>query len=215
MRMCKLLLITAAVGSAAGCASRGGDGPGAMSRTGGAAQAAARETYYGMGEAVTTPFRDLNLTRKEIPVVLLAAMDSPYQTRTAFDCPGIAAEVAALDLALGPDLDAPRDIKDSDYYRIGAEQAAEAALDAVRDAAEGIVPVRGWVRRLSGAQRAEQRTKEAVYAGSVRRAFLKGVGEHRGCAPPAAPMAPLYAEPAKSADEAGQPAASSPPPPAA
>lgn len=178
-----------AAASLAGCASRGGPD---MDRTGMAMQSAARQTYNGVGEAITTPLRDLNLTRKEAPVILLAATDSPYQTRTVFDCSSIAGEVAQLDLALGPDLDTPRDERNNDYYRIGAEEAADAALEAVRDAAEGIVPVRGWVRRLTGAQRNDKRVKEAIYAGSVRRAFLKGLGESRGCPHPAAPLPETY-----------------------
>lgn len=179
-----LLAMASAAVSLAGCAS--------MDRGGKAAKSAVRQTYFGMGEAVTAPLRDLNLTRKDIPVVLLAAMDAPYQTRTVLGCATIVAEVAALDLVLGPDLDHPRDDQNSDYYRVGADQIAEAALDAVRDAAEGIVPVRSWVRRLSGAQRHEKFVKEAIYAGSVRRAFLKGLGEERGCPHPAAPLPPAY-----------------------
>lgn len=179
------------------------------SRTGGAVNSAVRQTYGGLGEAATTPLRDLNLTRAEIPVILLAAADDPYQTRTVFDCPSIAAEVAALDLALGPDLDTPAERRTQvDYYQLGADEAAEAALEAVRDAAEGVIPVRGWVRRLSGAQRNEKRVKESVYAGSVRRAFLKGLGGHRGCAYPAAPLPPYHEAAAPApAPETAQPAA--------
>lgn len=205
-----LLACCVAATTAAGCASRGDNQSKFVGKSRGAAASAVGQTYRGMGQAATAPFRDLNLMREEIPVVLLAATDSPYQTRTAFDCPSIAAEVAALDMALGPDLDTPGGERRQDYYRIGAEEAADAALDAVRDAAEGIVPVRSWVRRLSGARRAEKQVREAIYAGSIRRAFLKGMGEHRGCAHPARPLPARY-ERARSATDAGQAVASTSP----
>jgi hypothetical protein len=181
------IVVALACGTTAGCASDG-----AMNKTGGAVSSAAKQTYRGVGTAVTAPLRDLNLTRQEVPVVLLAAMDAPYQTRTVSDCQSIASEVAALDLTLGPDLDTPKVKRDANYYRLGADEAAEAALDSVKDAAEGLLPYRSWIRQLSGAKANEKRVKEAVYAGSVRRAFLKGIGEHRGCASPAAPLDSRY-----------------------
>lgn len=181
--MKRCISAVACCGLLAGCATSG-----AADKTGDAVQSAARQTYRGIGTAVTSPLRDLNLTRQEIPVVLLAAADAPYQTRTAYDCATIATEVAALDLALGPDLDTPQADRTTDYYRLGADEAAEAALDSVKDAAEGLLPYRSWIRQLSGAKQNEKRVKEAIHAGSVRRAFLKGIGEHRGCASPAAPL---------------------------
>lgn len=209
MKAC-LVFILCGVAAAAGCASDGGERSQLMGKSRGAAVSAVGQTYRGMGQAATAPLRDLNLMREEIPVVLLAAMDSPYQTRTAPDCPSIAAEVAALDLALGPDLDTPGEDRRQDLYRIGAEEAADAALDAVRDVAEGVVPVRSWVRRLSGARRAEKQVQKAIYAGSIRRAFLKGVGEHRGCPYPARPL-PVRYNRARSAADAGQAVASTEP----
>ena len=206
MKAYAVLLACGLAASTAGCASDGDNRSEMMGKSRGAAVSAVGQTYRGIGQAATAPLRDLNIMRDDIPVVLLAAMDAPYQTRTAFDCPSIAAEVAALDLALGPDIDVPSEERSRDYYRIGAEEAADAALDAVRDAAEGVVPVRSWVRRLSGARQNEKRVKEAIYAGSVRRAFLKGVGDHRGCAHPASPLPARY-ERARSASDTGQAAA--------
>jgi hypothetical protein len=49
------------------------------------------------------------------------------------------------------------------------------------------VPFRGWVRKLSGAERYSKEVAAAIAAGTVRRAYLKGLGEAKGCAAPAAP----------------------------
>nr|QQZ48666.1 hypothetical protein JKL49_14210 [Phenylobacterium glaciei] len=45
-------------------------------------------------------------------------------------------------------------------------------------AASDLIPFRGWVRRLSGAQRHDSLVTAAINAGAVRRAYLKGLGNH-------------------------------------
>jgi len=46
--------------------------------------------------------------------------------------------------------------------------------------------MRSWIRKLSGAERRDREVQEAIAAGIARRTYLKGVGEARGCKPPAA-----------------------------
>jgi hypothetical protein len=92
-------------------------------------------------------------------------------------------------LALGPDVDIPRSANsDEDMFAKGRGLAGDAALDAVRSATTGVIPVRSWVRRFSGASRAEQELKAIVLAGSVRRGFLKAMGSQQQCEWPAAPL---------------------------
>ncbi len=43
------------------------------------------------------------------------------------------------------------------------------------------------MRKLSGAERRDKRVAEAITAGKLRRAYLKGAGMQKNCAPPAAP----------------------------
>jgi hypothetical protein len=57
----------------------------------------------------------------------------------------------------------------------------------VRGAAQGIVPYRSWVRKLSGAERYSKEVAAAITAGGVRRSYLKGFGQAGGCPAPAAP----------------------------
>jgi hypothetical protein len=61
-----------------------------------------------------------------------------------------------------------------------------------------VIPFRGWVRKLDGAERHSKEVAAAIAAGSVRRAFLKGVGQTLGCAAPAAPLQALAASAARS-----------------
>jgi hypothetical protein len=70
----------------------------------------------------------------------------------------------------------------------GRKAAGGAALGAVASAAQDMIPMRGWVRKLTGAERHDRLVQSAVASGAVRRAYLKGLGEARGCDPPATPQ---------------------------
>lgn len=139
-----------------------------------------RESVEG---AVTAPLRDLNMVRTDVPEVLREALANPYAKPPArWRCPQLAALVKPLDEALGPDIDRlpPGDEDLMDRGR-------STALGAAADLASGAIPFRGVVRRLSGAESHDKFVQSAIVAGNVRRAYLKGLGEARGCPAPAAP----------------------------
>lgn len=146
-------------------------------------------------DAVTSPLNDLNLIRTEIMPVLLAAVKAPYQMPADQGCDGLAAEVKALDLILGPDLDAPGVSGAIGLLEQGQSEVGKAAIGALRGAAEGVIPFRGWIRRLSGAEQHSRDLAAAVAAGIVRRAYLKGLGQAIACQPPAAPIMKPTIEP--------------------
>ena len=50
-----------------------------------------------------------------------------------------------------------------------------------------IIPFGGIIGEVTGANAERRRYNEAVYAGTVRRGFLKGVGLQKGCKAPARP----------------------------
>lgn len=142
----------------------------------------------GFGEAVTAPLVDFNLKRKEIPPVLQRAVANTYDLGGLYQCEEMAAEVRQLDAVLGPDFDEPPPPEGSESYtERGGRMASNATLDAVRGAATDIIPYRSVIRRLSGAEKHHKAYEKAVDAGHVRRAYLKGIGMHKNCAPPAAP----------------------------
>ena len=64
--------------------------------------------------------------------------------------------------------------------------SAKAALNAIRDTTTDFIPGRNWIRRLSGAEQHSKHVQSAIQSGRMRRAFLKGMGMQRNCAPPAA-----------------------------
>jgi len=59
--------------------------------------------------------------------------------------------------------------------------AGDAAMDAFKGVAEDVIPFRGLVRKLSGAERHSKKVTAALVAGSVRRAYLKGMRVAQGC----------------------------------
>ena len=148
---------------------------------------ARRESIQG---AMSSPLRDVNVMRTTIPDVLLAAMANPYLRPRPTNCASITAQILPLNGALGADLD---DIAVDEDDLI--ERGRETALGAVAGAASGIIPFRGWVRQLSGAERHDKLVSAAIAAGAVRRAYLKGLGESRGCHPPATPLNAPPADP--------------------
>jgi hypothetical protein len=136
--------------------------------------------------AVQQPFKDLNLVREQTPSVLETAAKAPYVETQPLDCDAVRAELAALDKELGPDFDA-------------AENKNDDILAGALRSAMGL-PFRGVVRKITGAQKRDQKREHAILAGIARRGFLKGV-DRKSCtlAPPlvaaAAPPAPAVPAP--------------------
>lgn len=133
----------------------------------------------GVQKAALTPLNDLNLVRGEIPPVLQAARKAPYAAPP--DCAVLAQNLAELDAVLGADLDSPPDPSKPSLLERGSDAVGDAAGKALQNAAEGVIPFRGWVRKLSGAERYERSVAAAITAGGVRRAFLKGWAGAQAC----------------------------------
>lgn len=142
-------------------------------------------------DVVATPVTDLNLRKGEIPPVLLAAQDAPYALSGMKRCPQIAAEIGRLDGALGDDIDIAQD----QGRHISPGKVAQSVIG-------GFIPFRGIIREISGANEQERRVQTAIYAGSVRRSFLKGIGQQRGCPWPARSATPAVLAKIALANEA-------------
>ena len=138
-------------------------------------------------KAVTSPLSDLNVVREKIPVLLLQIKDEPYRQPDERTCAALSAEVRALDEVLGPDVDLPQAPK-SGLTEKGRVVLGDAAFGALEGAAQGVIPYRGWVRKLTGAERYSKEVATAIAAGIARRSYLKGIGQSLGCEAPAAPI---------------------------
>lgn len=178
----RMLLTSLACLSLTACASLGNSPPP------GRVQTTDQINKSSVTGAVTAPARDLNMLRTKIPQVLLDALEDPYRRPSPATCAEIIAQVRPLYEALGADIDDP-DTGGDDRGLIdkGRDVAEDTALGFVADAAQDLIPLRGWVRRLSGAERHDKLVRAAITAGGIRRGYLKGLGESRGCKPPATP----------------------------
>ena len=89
-------------------------------------------------------------------------------------------QVTELNEVLGPDVNETVD-KDR------AKKREETAGRVAGSLAGSVIPFRGLIGEVTGANAERRRYAAAVYAGTVRRGFLKGVGLQRGCKAPARP----------------------------
>jgi hypothetical protein len=132
--------------------------------------------------AASAPLHDMNLVRQKIPTILLAALADPYARPSPTNCRTISDQIRQLTEALGGDFDEPDNPQNPSLTtRRGV------ALAVVHGASELLLPFAGFVRTLSGAQKHDELVVEVITAGSVRRGYLKGLGESHGCLPPATP----------------------------
>lgn len=150
--------------------------------------------------AASSPLRDINLLRTKIPQVLLDALADPYAKPWPMSCKEIAAQIGPLDEALGPDMDQPKPTKaDRGLIADSREFVTDEAMREMVGMAQDIIPYRGWVRKLTGAERHDKLVRSAITAGGIRRGYLKGIGLAKGCKPPAAPT-PYVGPPIKLRD---------------
>ena len=131
-------------------------------------------------DVVLSPLSDVNLRKKAIPPVLLAAVDNPYAMSGLKSCSSFSAAITELDGSLGDDFDVVQDKTRDEKRGNGAGSLAKAVIG-------GLIPFHGVIREVSGANGQQRNWDRALYAGSVRRAFLKGIGQTKGCAYPARP----------------------------
>ncbi len=141
------------------------------------AQPGAQEdsTLESAGNKVTEPFDG-----KEVPQKLKDIQDAPYSLSSMSRCAAIIAEVRELNDVLGPD------VNERVNKSLGKKRE-ETAARVAGSALGSIIPFGGIIGEVTGANAERRRYNIAVYAGTVRRGFLKGVGLQKGCKAPGRP----------------------------
>ena len=150
-------------------------------------------SFWGAVGAVQTPLEDVGLKKQPIPAKLLFVLQNPYATPQPMNCPKISSELLILNQLLGPDMgiakeDTPSLLgipmpswqKRGEYVEKGSQAAQQQAAEMARGQVD-VIPYRGWVRKLSGAERHAKKVEEAYQAGKLRRAYLKGLALMLGC----------------------------------
>ena len=147
------------------------------------AQASSRTPYVNdpmekhMGNALMQPLRDINLKKDKIPPRLLQIQDDPYNIQDMSGCRAIVTEIVSLRPMLGPDVNEVQLQSDEELREESASRIAGGLIG-------GLIPFRGVVRELTGANAAERDYLTALTAGFARRSFLKGIAVSQGCLPP-------------------------------
>ncbi|MEO9469594.1 hypothetical protein [Parasphingorhabdus sp.] len=129
-----------------------------------------------MEDAVTQPAKDVNLKKVKIPAQLLAVQKDPYDLTGLDACVAINAEIDNLYPLLGPDVDDIAEFSKAEKRERGVSRIAGGILGS-------LIPFRGVVREITGANKSERLYLRALSAGNARRSFLKGYGLSRGCTP--------------------------------
>jgi|APFEC2959095136_1045048.scaffolds.fasta_scaffold00316_14 hypothetical protein len=120
------------------------------------------------------PLKDLNIIQAKVDPEIERIMEEPYSLRGIRTCAQYRVAIAQLTSILGPDVDSPA-------FKKKAKTPAEQALSLGESAAGSLIPFSGIIRRLSGAEAKQKYAQAAVYAGSVRRAYLKGTARAKRC----------------------------------
>lgn len=136
------------------------------------------DTRRGVTDAAYIPLRDVGLMRPEIPL-LLRNLQYPYSTATLADCAAVTREIGQLDAVLGPESYQPG--PNRNIWDRSGDFVEEQTIEAAESTAQDLIPFRSWVRRISGASRAEREALRAVANGQQRRTFLRGYGASLGC----------------------------------
>lgn len=170
---------------ATACASSPDPSPDAPQKPS-ATDRAIQQSQDGFSDAAMSPLEDVNLKRDKIPEEF-QGIKNPYEVDIEISCDAIAAEVERLTAVLGRDWDVPPPDKEGLSTR-AADGASTAFLDTVAGTASGVIPFRGVVRTVTGANSHARKVRKAYERGSHRRTFLKGIGLIKECPYPASPL---------------------------
>ena len=152
-------------------------------------------------DVAMTPVNDLNLRKDPIPPVLLQARKAPYGNEHTGSCQEILQEIGLLDAVLGEDYDTATKPR----RKLTATGVAQKIVGF-------LIPYRSVIREVSGANGHEWEFRQAIAAGLMRRAYLKGRGEVMDCPYPASPMPEADSETVVATEGEGE---ELPPPPPA
>lgn len=136
----------------------------------------------GSYKAARQPFEDIGIAREEIPPLLIEVSKAPYRKPKPLTCAGLNDEIAKLDAILGPDVCTPENptgtaskpSRKGEYVEEGASYARGQAVGVVSGYLD-VLPFRGAIRQVSGANKHAKAVARAYEVGKSRRAFLKGL----------------------------------------
>lgn len=130
--------------------------------------------------AALTPLEDIGLRKRKIPEQLKQLVENPYHRPASIQCDTVRTELADITYLLGEDVDAPKVALSAqdEYIETGTNLLHDAVVSLVRNQTD-IIPFRSLIRRVTGANAHEKLVGQAVHAGQLRRAYLRGLADAR------------------------------------
>ena len=142
-------------------------------------------------KAIMQPAKDINLTKDKIPVRLAEIRKAPYDLTGIEGCRALTTEITSLRPLLGPDVNEDPKLSRAEKRERKASRLAGGFIG-------GLIPFRGLVREITGANASRSRYQAALAAGFARRSFLKGIALGQGCTDQTEEQFSLTALPAQS-----------------
>ncbi len=174
-----ILTLSALVGLCA-CASHPSKERQAQSTTSNPGSSTRDDLTAAANEAAVQPFRDIGIVRRKVPAAL-ARIGDPYAPPSGETCQWISYEIQQLDEALKGEVATNAGSDNRSLQDKGGSMAKSGATEAVRGVGSMLVPQRGLIRMLSGASKADRLYEEAEQRGMVRRGYLRGLADSKGC----------------------------------
>ena len=175
----KILIIGAVIGLSA-CATHSSKESRAQITTSNATSSTREDLTAAANEAAVQPFRDIGIVRRKVPAAL-ARISDPYAPPSGETCQWISYEIQQLDEALKGEVATNAGSDNRSIQAKGGAMAKSGATEAVRGVGSMLVPQRGLIRMLSGASKADRLYEEAEQRGMVRRGYLRGLADSKGC----------------------------------
>ncbi len=174
-----VLVLGALIGLSA-CATHSGTDSRAQSSTSSSTNSTRDDLTAAANEAAVQPFRDIGIVRRKVPAAL-ARIGDPYAPPSGETCQWISYEIQQLDEALKGEVATNTGPDNRSMQAKGGSMAKTGATEAVRGVGSMLVPQRGLIRMLSGASKSDRLYEEAEQRGMVRRGYLRGLADSKGC----------------------------------
>lgn len=134
-----------------------------------------------LSQAAISPLKTLNIAKEDIPVVLKIAKNEKLSDKNAkneaLSCSEIALQIKDLESLIGllpgeSELDKKTDSKKDIPEKV--------VVSAVERSTE-VIPLKGVVAKLSGAEKHDKKVRAHIEAGKLRKAFLIGLEKGKNC----------------------------------
>jgi hypothetical protein len=174
-----VLVLGALIGLSA-CATHSSKENRAQTTTSDAISSTRDDLSAAAGEAAVQPLRDIGVVRKKVPAAL-ARIGDPYAPPSGETCQWISYEIQQLDEALKGEVATNGGTDNRSMQDKVGSMAKSGATEAVLGVGSMLVPQRGLIRMLSGASKSDRLYEEAEQRGLVRRGYLRGLADSKGC----------------------------------